>query len=103
MFYLTLCNCIPEGITGSHSDLYPVLNVSFEETQLAVWFNLLPSYVSSKLKRSSGSKGKSKKTKMDLEAARNETDVFLAPHLSGRDFRKPSLFLTVICVLPCCP
>lgn len=43
MFYLTLCNCIPEGITGSPSDLHPVLNVSFEETQLTVWFNLLPS------------------------------------------------------------
>lgn len=81
MFYLTLCNCIPEGITGSHSDLYPVLNVSFEETQLAVWFNLLPSYVSSKLKWSSGSKGKSKKMKMDLEAAWNEMYVFLALHL----------------------
>lgn len=43
MFYLTLCNCIPEGITGPPSDLHPVLNVSFEETQLTVWFNLLPS------------------------------------------------------------
>lgn len=43
MFYLTLCNCIPEGITGSPGDLHPVLNVSFEETQLTVWFNLLPS------------------------------------------------------------
>lgn len=81
MFYLTLCNCIPEGITGSHSDLYPVLNVSFEETQLAVWFNLLPSDVSSKPKRSSGSKGKSTKMKMDSEAAQNEMSVFQAPHL----------------------
>lgn len=43
MFYLTLCNCIPEGITGPPGDLRPVLNVSFEETQLTVWFNLLPS------------------------------------------------------------
>lgn len=42
MLYLTLCNCIPEGVTGSPSDLRPVLNVSFEETQLTVWFNLLP-------------------------------------------------------------
>lgn len=49
MFYLTLCNCIPEGVTGFHRDLCPVLNVSFEKTQLTVWFNLLPSYGSSKL------------------------------------------------------
>lgn len=57
MFYLTLCNCIPEGVTGSPCDLCPVLNVTFEKTQLTVWFNLLPSYGSSKTASGEGEVG----------------------------------------------